>query len=169
MGLGMIRILILSQWIFLKTLSYSSSLKWVKETSIGRQGQVQIEDIFFFFLIFIYLFRLLRVLVEACGIFVAACRIFSCGLRTLSCSMWTLSCGMHVGSSSLTRDWIRAPCIGSSGVLPTGPPGKSQISSLFERIPGSLLRLKSCLLWMKNWSFFYNFKFLKLHYFLGQP
>ena len=27
--------------------------------------------------------------------------------------MWTLSCSMHVGSSSLARDWTRAPCIGS--------------------------------------------------------
>ena len=31
----------------------------------------------------------------------------------LSCGMQTLSCGMHVGSSSLTRDRTRAPCIGS--------------------------------------------------------
>ena len=33
----------------------------------------------------------------------------------LSCGMWSLSCSMDlVGSSSLTRDWTQAPCIGSS-------------------------------------------------------
>ena len=32
----------------------------------------------------------------------------------LSCGMWTLSCGMHVGSSSLTKDRTRAPCLGSA-------------------------------------------------------
>ena len=31
----------------------------------------------------------------------------------LSCGMRTLRCGMHVGSSSLSRDWSRAPCLGS--------------------------------------------------------
>ena len=36
-----------------------------------------------------------------------------CGMRALSCGMQTLSCSMHVGSSSLTRDRTRAPCIGT--------------------------------------------------------
>ena len=40
----------------------------------------------------------------------------------LSSSMWTLSL-RHVGSSSLTSDWTQAPCIGSTGVLVTAPPG----------------------------------------------
>ena len=36
----------------------------------------------------------------------------------LSCGMQTLSCGMHVGSSSLTRDQTRTPCIGSTEFYP---------------------------------------------------
>ena len=36
-----------------------------------------------------------------------------------------------MGSSSLTRDRIRAPCIGSHGVLAPGPPGKSQPVGFF--------------------------------------
>ena len=35
-----------------------------------------------------------------------------------------LSCTMHVGSSSLTRDWTRVPCIGG-WFLTTAPRGKS--------------------------------------------
>ena len=45
----------------------------------------------------------------ACGIFfflVVACGLLSCGMRTLSC-------GIHARSSSPTRDWTRAPCIGN--------------------------------------------------------
>ena len=57
--------------------------------------------------LFIYLFRLHRVLVVACGIFVAACGLF----EVVACGL--LSCGTHVGSSSLTRDQTRAPCTGS--------------------------------------------------------
>ena len=37
------------------------------------------------------------------------------------------SCGLHVGSSSLTRDWTQAPCIGSTESLATWPPGKSRL------------------------------------------
>ena len=33
-----------------------------------------------------------------------------------------------MGSSSLTRDWTQASCIGEHGVLATGPPGKSPFS-----------------------------------------
>ena len=33
-----------------------------------------------------------------------------------------------MGSSSLTRDWTQASCIGEHGVLSTGPPGKSLFS-----------------------------------------
>ena len=36
----------------------------------------------------------------------------------LSCGMLTLSCVTHVGSSSLTRAWTRAPCIGSAESYP---------------------------------------------------
>ena len=46
--------------------------------------------------------------------------------RLLSCSMWTLSCGMHVGSSSLTRDWTRAPCIGSTESYPLDHQGSPE-------------------------------------------
>ena len=53
------------------------------------------------FLPFIYLFIGFRWVLVAAG-----------GL--LSCGMQTLSCSMHVGSSSLTRDRTRAPCIGST-------------------------------------------------------
>ena len=60
---------------------------------------------FFFFNIFIYLFIWLhRVLVVAGGL--------------LGCGTWTLSCGMRVGSSSLTRDRTRAPCVGSAEFYP---------------------------------------------------
>ena len=84
--------------------------------------------------LFIYLFRLCRVLVAAHGIFVVACRIsqlwhadsqlwqagvlvaacrfLSCGMQTLSCGMRTLSCGMHTGSSFPTRNQTQAPCFG---------------------------------------------------------
>ena len=41
-----------------------------------------------------------------------------------SCSMWTLYLWL-VGSSFLTRDRTWAPCIGSKGVLASGPQGKS--------------------------------------------
>ena len=53
----------------------------------------------------IYLFRLCWVSIAARGIIVAACLVAARGL---------LSCGMHVGSSSLSRDRTRAPCIGSA-------------------------------------------------------
>ena len=36
--------------------------------------------------------------------------------RLLSCGMWTLSCGTHVRTSSPTRDWTQAHCIGSSSL-----------------------------------------------------
>ena len=53
------------------------------------------------FLIFIYLFIWLH------QVLVAAGRVLRCGIRTLSC-------GMHVGSSSLSRERTRAPCVGST-------------------------------------------------------
>ena len=58
-------------------------------------------DWFYFIYLFIWLHQ---ILVEAPG-------LPSCGMRTLSCSM-------HVGSSSLTRDWTQAPCIGSTESCP---------------------------------------------------
>ena len=43
----------------------------------------------------------------------------------LSCGSQDLfRCGVRVGSSSLLRGRTRATCIGSHGVLTTGPPGK---------------------------------------------
>ena len=84
----------------------------------GWQGQkkryLTFKGNFLFFLkkyLFIYLFWPRRVLVEASGIFVAAWGIFfaACGI---------FSCGVRVGSSSLTRDRTRAPCIGSTESQP---------------------------------------------------
>ena len=64
----------------------------------------------FFFLIFIYLFRLHWVLVAACGL---------------------LSCGMHAGSSSPTRDWTWPFCIGSTESYPLDHQGIPFVT-LFE-------------------------------------
>ena len=61
----------------------------------------------FFFLKYIYLFGCVGVLVVARGIFIVARKLLV----------------QHVGSSSMTRDWTLAPCIGSIE-LATGPPGK---------------------------------------------
>ena len=74
--------------------------------------------------LFIYLFMLHQVLVEAHDIFVVACGIFSCGIwdlsvvacGLLSCGMWTFSCSMHVRSSFSTRDWTQAPCMGAQSL-----------------------------------------------------
>ena len=63
----------------------------------------------FFEILFIYLVALGQLWLA--GSLVAARWLLSCGMQTLSC-------GMHVGSSSLTRDWTRAPCIGSSESQP---------------------------------------------------
>ena len=70
--------------------------------------------LFFVFCFVIYLF------IWLCWVLVAAGGLLSSGMRTLSCSM-------RVGSSSLTRDWTQAPCIGSAESYPLrhqgGPPG----------------------------------------------
>ena len=63
------------------------------------------------FLKSIYLFRLCRVLVAACGTFLAAW-----GFLVAACGL--LSCSMHAGSRSPTRDQTRAPCIGSTESYP---------------------------------------------------
>ena len=68
----------------------SSTLTWLKA---GR-----IKPSFFFFNIYL---------------FIQAAPGLSCSTRDLHYGMRDLSCGMHVGSSSLTRDQTRAPCIGS--------------------------------------------------------
>ena len=67
---------------------------------------------FLFVLLFIY--------------FILAAPCLSCGTWDLCCGMQDLfvetcgllSCGMHEGSSSLTRDRTRAPCIGSTESYP---------------------------------------------------
>ena len=56
----------------------------------------------------------------------AECGSFSWSMQTFSCSLWIQR--QHVGSSSLTRDWIWTPCTGGTVIAP-GPPGKSQSSS----------------------------------------
>ena len=76
------------------------------------------SSLFFFFLIYLaapgfhYGMRDLH-----CGM-----QDFSWGMQIFSWGMWTLQL-RHVGSSSLTRDWTRAPCIGSTESA-TEPPGK---------------------------------------------
>ena len=54
--------------------------------------------------------------------------VVACGF--LSCGTWALSWGMHAGSSSLTRDWTQAPCIGSAECYPLDHQG-SPPSSVF--------------------------------------
>ena len=67
---------------------------------------------YFIFLKLIYLlFCLLQTLVVVCGLLVVAC-----GLLVAACRL--LSCSMNVGSSSLTRHWTHAPCIGSAESYP---------------------------------------------------
>ena len=58
----------------------------------------------------IYLFRLCQVFTVACGIFVAACK-----LLVVACGIWFPDQGSNPG-----------PLHWESGVLPTGPPRKSQ-------------------------------------------
>ena len=60
-------------------------------------------DMYTLLYLFIYLF-----------IFIWLCQVLVVGRGLLSCGTQTLSCDMHVGSSSLTRDRTRAPCIGST-------------------------------------------------------
>ena len=84
-------------------------------------SRVWVEVLLFIFLnisFFLSFFWLRRVLVAAHRIFVSAWGIFSC-------SMWTLSYDMHAGSSSLTRDRTRAPCIGSVESYPLDHQGSS--------------------------------------------
>ena len=95
--------------------------------------------IFFFFLIL--LFFLKKNILAALGL--------SCGTRDLHRSMWdllvvargnffffffscgmqTLSCSKHVGSSSLSRDRTRAPCIGSTESYPLDHQGSPSVFS----------------------------------------
>ena len=73
----------------------------------------------------ICLFGCTRSLVAACGVF------FTCGMWDLQLqhvNSWLL----YVGSSSLTRNQTRAPCIWEQGVLAIGPPGKSVQSPVLK-------------------------------------
>ena len=106
------------------TWEQSQSSHKSRRNYTARFGKGGIEARFSSVLLFIYLsiclfvgwfvclFWLCWVLVVAHRIFVVACGL-SRSMWTLSCGMWTLSCGMHAGSSSPTRDWTQAPCIGS--------------------------------------------------------
>ena len=78
-----------------------------------------IASILFYFYLFIilYLFYLFILVVPglSCGRWAPWLRLVGSLVAAgglLSCDMWTLSCGVHVGSSSLTRDRTRIPCIG---------------------------------------------------------
>ena len=81
-------------------------LHWQADTQpLRHQGS---PSFFFFFKDFSLVFKLfIYLFIWLCQILVATCGILSCDMQTLSCSM-------HVGSSSLTRDWTQAPCIGST-------------------------------------------------------
>ena len=70
----------------------------------------QVAIFYLFIYLFIY-FHHARSSLRHADFLVVACRLLvaACGL---------LSCGMHVGSSSLTREQTRAPCIGSAESYP---------------------------------------------------
>ena len=80
------------------------------------------------------------------GLLVVACWIcFSCGIQTLK----KMQC---VGSSSLTRDWTWAPCIGSTESSPLDHQGGPQLDVLLRCLTflaaGQMLHfLTSC--WQK--------------------
>ena len=84
--------------VILTTVRVLMDPSFIKKSSLTFVHQGNVLCLLLFYLN--YLFRL-------CWVLVAACGIFSWGIRTLSCSM-------HAGSSSLTRDQTRAPCIGST-------------------------------------------------------
>ena len=61
----------------------------------------------------------------------------------LSCGMWTLSCGMHVGSSSLTRDRARGPCIRSVESYPLCHQGGPNLRPLYSKFSISAFQPQS--------------------------
>ena len=69
-------------------------------------------------------------------LFILAAPGLSWGTGDLCCGMQALSCGMHAGSSSLTRDQTRAPCIGSTESYPLDQQG-SPLKFAFLREAGS--------------------------------
>ena len=88
-----------------------------------------VPKIHFLFHLFIYLFGCTGSQLWQVGSLVVAPGLLSCGIRTLSC-------GMHVGSSSLTRDRTRAPCIGSAESYPLyhqGSPPKMHFRKLLSQ------------------------------------
>ena len=63
------------------------------------------------------------------------CVLLSCGMRDLlvaACGL--LSCGMHAGSSSPTREWTQAPCIGNAESYPLDHQGSPSILKLKVRL-----------------------------------
>ena len=100
---------------FLEIFSLTLHLTLQKEPQIswcGLSGSLGLIDLIFFLISKIYLFIYLFILNIYLFIYLVAPDL-SCGSGLLSCDMRILSCVMHVGSSSLTRDRTRAPCIGS--------------------------------------------------------
>ena len=92
------------EWLKLKMLIIPCAQEVAGQLEFSRiaSGSAQQYGHFVFvFCFYYYLFIYLAVP----GL-IAASRLLSWGTRTLSC-------GMRVGSSSLTRDRTRAPCIGS--------------------------------------------------------
>ena len=83
--------------------------------------------LFFIIYLFIYLLIYLAAQGLSCGTL-----DLHCSMLDLHCSMWDLHCDMwdlqlqHVGSSSLTRDSTRAPCIGSTESQPLDHQGSPQ-------------------------------------------
>ena len=74
-----------------------------------------------FLLLFLFFFKNIYLLIWLYQVFVAALGVLNLDRSMQHLFFFKL---WPVGSSSLTRDWNQAPCIGSS-VLTTGPPGKS--------------------------------------------
>ena len=133
------------QWIYLnievnlnkkEILSYRTECKYYKSqycrnndkiTTDVRRRQQQVCWFPLLFLEIVHAFVFWKYFLTALGLgckmrdlLVVACGIFSRSMQTQL---------EHVKSSSLTRDWTRAPLHWKQGVLATGPPGKYPISS----------------------------------------
>ena len=100
----------------------------------GPERATKQPNLFFFLLFFSFLFFfwLHQVLVAVRGL--------------LSCGMRALSCGMHMGSSSLTRDQTRAPCLGSSESYPLRHQGSPNLLILIVIVKYKATELLQCAL-----------------------
>ena len=95
-------------WWFLCMLKFDNHCfkgMWILQVGLTSWKIVVCVLAFFFY------FKYLFIYFGCVGSSLLHVGSFSCGMRTLSC-------GMLVGSSSLTRDLTRAPCIGSTESYP---------------------------------------------------